>query len=320
MGTPICVDTVTSKPAIERTFGHFARVLVDLDLTKELKHEVLVERKGFAFFVELEYENLPAFCDYCKLVGHNINVCRKANKPIIDLKNKGPVIEKDIVLRGKDVEKRPLGDQTQKKKWIHKENNVINLETEEVNRFDALQNEDAGNSQTVAHEDNTGKCAEKINVTQIASHASRDNRGPEGENSVEMPAENAVESEMDEDSSQASEFVDATQRLETESHSSSQEAPERIQNDMHFLNQSWAKLAETDETQILAQQEALNQALDAEADIDHQINLQVQNNIDSSGFQTVTRKSPKKKSHKALTNKVSASYLTRSKVPNRHFK
>jgi hypothetical protein len=59
VGTPICVDSITSKPAIERTFGHFARVLVDIDLAKALKHEVLVERKGFAFFVEFEYENLP---------------------------------------------------------------------------------------------------------------------------------------------------------------------------------------------------------------------------------------------------------------------
>jgi len=80
VGTPICVDSVTSKPAHERTFGHFARVLVDIDLTKELKHEFLVERKGYAFFVEFEYENLPEFCNYCKMVGHNIAVCRKMKK------------------------------------------------------------------------------------------------------------------------------------------------------------------------------------------------------------------------------------------------
>ena len=80
VGTPICVDSVTSKPALERTFGHFVRVLVDIDLTKELKYEVLVERKGYAFFVEFEYENLPKFCDFCNMIGHNIQVCIKVNK------------------------------------------------------------------------------------------------------------------------------------------------------------------------------------------------------------------------------------------------
>jgi len=49
VGTPICVDSAASDPTLERTFGHFARVLVDIDLSKNLNHEVLVERKGFWF-------------------------------------------------------------------------------------------------------------------------------------------------------------------------------------------------------------------------------------------------------------------------------
>jgi len=58
VGTPICTDSASSKPMIERTFGQFAKVVVDMDVTRELRDNVLVERKGFAFFVELEYENL----------------------------------------------------------------------------------------------------------------------------------------------------------------------------------------------------------------------------------------------------------------------
>jgi hypothetical protein len=79
VGTPICVDSVTSKPAIERTFGHYARVLVDIDVSNDLKYEVLVERKGFAFFVEFEYENLPEFCNYCKIV---VTVYLFAGRPV----------------------------------------------------------------------------------------------------------------------------------------------------------------------------------------------------------------------------------------------
>ena len=92
VGTPICVDLVTSKSAIERTFGHFGRFLVDIDLSKDLKHEILVERKGFAFFVGLEYENVLELCGFCKLVGHNASVCRKTKKMETTLKSKAPLI------------------------------------------------------------------------------------------------------------------------------------------------------------------------------------------------------------------------------------
>lgn len=49
-GTPICTDAASTKPMMERTFGQFARVLVDMDVTQELRFKVLVERKGYAFF------------------------------------------------------------------------------------------------------------------------------------------------------------------------------------------------------------------------------------------------------------------------------
>jgi len=53
VGTPICTDSITSKPRMERAFGHYVRVLVDMNLNKELVHRILVERKGFAFFVDV---------------------------------------------------------------------------------------------------------------------------------------------------------------------------------------------------------------------------------------------------------------------------
>jgi hypothetical protein len=62
---------------IERTFGQFVRVLVDMDLSQTLRYKVLVERKGFAFFVELDYENLPHFCSHCKAIGHHVGICKK---------------------------------------------------------------------------------------------------------------------------------------------------------------------------------------------------------------------------------------------------
>lgn len=46
--SPIVLDEATKS----RSFGHFARVLVDLDLTGKLLSEFLVERESFAFFRE----------------------------------------------------------------------------------------------------------------------------------------------------------------------------------------------------------------------------------------------------------------------------
>lgn len=62
---------------MERTFGHYARVLVDMDLNNELVHIILVERKGFAFFVDIDYETLPDFCTNCQITGHHIEVCKR---------------------------------------------------------------------------------------------------------------------------------------------------------------------------------------------------------------------------------------------------
>jgi hypothetical protein len=50
IGTPICMDSASAKPMHERTFGQFARILVDIDLLQLLRYKLLVERKGFAFF------------------------------------------------------------------------------------------------------------------------------------------------------------------------------------------------------------------------------------------------------------------------------
>lgn len=57
IGTPLSLDDAT----IRRSFGHFARVLVDLDLKKELRDVIMVERDDFAFLVNVEYEKLQCF-------------------------------------------------------------------------------------------------------------------------------------------------------------------------------------------------------------------------------------------------------------------
>jgi hypothetical protein len=72
VGTPLLIDNATSK----RIYGHYARILVDMDFSRQLFHEITVEREGYAFQVEVAYEWLPEFCTHCHTLGHDVSSCR----------------------------------------------------------------------------------------------------------------------------------------------------------------------------------------------------------------------------------------------------
>ncbi|XP_058783566.1 uncharacterized protein LOC131658271 [Vicia villosa] len=98
VGTPICIDAASSKSRIDRTFGQYVRVLIDMDLTKPLNYNVLVERTGFAFFADIEYENIPQLCDHCRKLGHTRQECKLLQKQSAPptLKTKTTYIQKPI--------------------------------------------------------------------------------------------------------------------------------------------------------------------------------------------------------------------------------
>jgi len=72
VGTPISINALTRN----RAFGHYARILVDIDLSKRVFDEILVEIEGFAFKVEVQYECRPLFCHHCYVIGHNVTTCK----------------------------------------------------------------------------------------------------------------------------------------------------------------------------------------------------------------------------------------------------
>lgn len=72
-GIPLLLDDAT----INKTLGHFAKVLVDIDRASPLRDEILVERQGYAFFVGIQYEKLPLFCSSCKMIGHSNDKSKK---------------------------------------------------------------------------------------------------------------------------------------------------------------------------------------------------------------------------------------------------
>jgi hypothetical protein len=78
IGTPISIDENTKN----HSFGHYARVLIDIDMAGIFPDSLLVEREKFAFDIEIEYENPPYFCFICNSIGHSSDHCKKdpANK------------------------------------------------------------------------------------------------------------------------------------------------------------------------------------------------------------------------------------------------
>jgi len=73
IGTPLVLDDATKS----RSFGIYARILIDVDMSGKLFNSVIVEREGFAFPVEVQYERQPSFCSHCRFLGHTIQQCKK---------------------------------------------------------------------------------------------------------------------------------------------------------------------------------------------------------------------------------------------------
>jgi hypothetical protein len=61
IGAPLIIDVTTQK----RTFGHYARVLVNIDFPRRIFYEIMIEKDGYAFPDEVEYKWLPYFFSHC---------------------------------------------------------------------------------------------------------------------------------------------------------------------------------------------------------------------------------------------------------------
>ncbi|KAK6783052.1 hypothetical protein RDI58_020848 [Solanum bulbocastanum] len=78
IGTPLIMDKATSSKTRPAT----AKVKIEVDLTRPLVYEVLVEIRNEEGKMEVitqkvDYETIPAFCSHCKVQGHRDEKCRK---------------------------------------------------------------------------------------------------------------------------------------------------------------------------------------------------------------------------------------------------
>jgi hypothetical protein len=110
ISTPLALDNAISN----RTFSHYARVLVDIDHSKHLFEEILVEREGSAFRLGIVYERLPAFCYHCNVIGHDDSACKwihppKTNENVKKLKKEAihQAIKKEYVAKANAQQQVP---------------------------------------------------------------------------------------------------------------------------------------------------------------------------------------------------------------------
>ncbi|XP_057787970.1 uncharacterized protein LOC131005166 [Salvia miltiorrhiza] len=73
LGHPLKIDRAT----VGREFGQFARILVEMDMSHNPPSSLLIDRGDISFYVEFVFENLPLYCDSCKITGHAQDTCRK---------------------------------------------------------------------------------------------------------------------------------------------------------------------------------------------------------------------------------------------------
>jgi hypothetical protein len=303
LGIPICTDSFTNKPMLERTFGHYARVLVDVNLAQELRYRILVERKGFAFFVDVEYENLPDFCDSCKFVGHNIENCKRRKDGIIKEATKKPVAVKQFV----PVQNKGKVDE------------VINVEGSASKEYNQVRHDQERLEADKLLEIELNK---NLGDTEACSNSPHNSENVE--DVVPVHIITPVVDTQDNSSSIGSDFVDNTQIGQDPKNISSksdgaEQIPLLVQNDIQFLKESWANLADIEDQNAippLAPIQHLDKPPDKAqntVDANKQADMASPSNQDNEGFKLVIGRSSKR-IDKAKASAQKNVHITKSKV------
>ncbi|KAF9617740.1 hypothetical protein IFM89_038282 [Coptis chinensis] len=77
LGSHVGVD----KHTLQRDYGFFASVLVEVDLVKLIPNQILVEEdEHTSFLQEVEVEKLPKYCGHCKSVRNLVAECKALQK------------------------------------------------------------------------------------------------------------------------------------------------------------------------------------------------------------------------------------------------
>lgn len=97
-----------------------------------LRHQILVEREDYVFFVGVEYEKLPEFCANCLNIGHSLANCKRMVG-----KNKETVVNQKVV--AKYVPKQPVEPEKNSEDGKFNQNKVVDDGMKGINLKDVIR-------------------------------------------------------------------------------------------------------------------------------------------------------------------------------------
>lgn len=137
-----------NEATMKSSFGHFSRILIEIDLKLELRDRILVEREGYAFFVEVEYERLPYLCSSCETIGHSISNCKKQQQ-VNDSSAKGMEGNKEVPK--KNVQYVPKVSNAENKP-LDKGNAIVHQDPPNLLKENLVDMADPSNSKVISVE------------------------------------------------------------------------------------------------------------------------------------------------------------------------
>ncbi|KAK2643686.1 hypothetical protein Ddye_018881 [Dipteronia dyeriana] len=73
------------RATLEGDYGHFARMLIDVDLSKPLPDSIMIEIGDDYLFLTLFFENVLSFCSVCCSIGHSAASCHHTTRFISNI-------------------------------------------------------------------------------------------------------------------------------------------------------------------------------------------------------------------------------------------
>jgi len=297
VGTPICTDQITNIPKFEREFGHFVRVLVDMDMRKEPKYRVLVERVGYAFFVDFDYESLPDYCFFCNCIGHAQSYCKKAkastehDKPDTDKPHRN--VNAQIPKKAYQVVKDKRKDETTILVADEQNPNIIEPE----HRTDSLHNQ--SQNQPIDNNRNKNWQMDNDNDSTSSKFVDATHHVDEGIDDFENPL---ILNQQNTPQTSKTPTLSTTQSKP--SSSARTNTQERITKNMQFLQSSWPNLADQE------LENECNNLLQNNDTIDKDQTWNSEEELQEEPYKLVTHRKKKK----VVQSVLKSTYNTKSKA------
>lgn len=170
IGTPMVTDECTTH----KLRVSYARMLVEVDITRKLVEEIAIKDKdGRKMMQPIEYEWRPKFCDKCQKIGHQCGngVKKKKWQPKPQQERKHEIPVEVSTPRKETTTSKANGDEG--KTWIR-----TTEDDEETWTKVSKASKDRGKSITYAETSNTVHCTNGFRVLEVLNGPQAFDRGP----------------------------------------------------------------------------------------------------------------------------------------------